>query len=160
MLVCGICQAQQCKNCAHFLDDDDFSFIPVEQQPEHLRHDAYCRACFIEKIEPELEIYNETKERAKDVAVYLKDQGKESRLIKRAEFPVVVAECKDHDETQWRLAYLATVQGYNTLVKVEITAKKIRHEAYQTSIWSGTGWPAQVDRKKDPNYRPRRSPSR
>lgn len=85
---------------------------------------------------------------AKDVQVFLNTQGKESRLIKRYEDPVLVTECRDHDETLLRLAFLAAEKGYNGLVDVAIVSKKIREGSYQKSVWQGSGIPATIEENK------------
>src|SRR5262245_17910625 len=112
-LVCGLCQAELCKSCTEFIDEERFSFLP--KVPEHLKHTSYCGPCFSEKVAPEILNYDETMERAKGILVFERTQGKETRLVRRQERPVQVADCKDHDETIMRLAFRAVQANYNAI---------------------------------------------
>lgn len=141
-LQCGICKDSVCKKCAQFLGEDSFSFL--EKVSEELSHNVYCPQCFDAKVVSALEAYNETMERAKNLAVYLKDQSKETRLMSRKAQPVQVLNCADREETLLRLAFLAANAGFNCLVDVDLTSKKIREGSYQTQSWSGTAVPVQV----------------
>jgi hypothetical protein len=113
--------------------------------PEILGHSRYCGGCFAEHVEPELSLYEEILERAEKVFVFFKTQKKGIPLLKKERHREFVEACPDRDETILRLAYLSASKGFNAVIDVEVTAKKVRNEAYQTSIWSGSGIPAQVD---------------
>lgn len=113
--------------------------------PETLTHPKYCGSCYSETVEPELSTYEEVLDQAKQVLVFFKTQKKGLRVQKRERLPSRVEACPDRDETILRLAYLAATQGCNAVIEVEVTAKKVRHEAYQTSVWSGEGVSAQVE---------------
>ncbi len=144
--VCALCESTVCKRCAQFLKGSPFAFM--ERVPADLTHGTYCGACFDAKVAPALDAYTDAMERAKSVIVYLKNQGEETRLIKRSERPFVVKDCLDREETLLRLAFLAAEANFNTLVDVHIASKKIRNEAYQTTRWDGSGVPTQLDPKK------------
>lgn len=96
-------------------------------------------------VEPEIVNYNDTMRKAKEVFIFYKSQGKESRTIRRAEAPLKVSDCPDREETLLRLAFLAAHANYNALVDINLTSKKVRNEGYQTLIWNGTAVPANVD---------------
>lgn len=146
-LVCGACQSQVCKKCAHFLAEDSFAFLP--SIPEVLTHKVYCPQCFEAQVAGPLHDYERDYEAAKNISVYLKEQSKESRLLKRKEAPVVVKSCSDREETLLRLAFLAVRAKYNGLVDVEVVGKKVRSGAYQTQEYSGTGIPTHIpDRRR------------
>jgi uncharacterized protein YbjQ (UPF0145 family) len=90
-------------------------------------------------VEPELGVYEETLERAKQVLIFFKTQKKGLRIVRKERIPEQVDACQDRDETILRLAYIAASKGYNSVIEVEVTSKKVRNEAYQTSVWYGTG---------------------
>lgn len=150
-LECGLCKSSVCKSCAQFVDEGQFSFLA--EIPEDLSHFTYCALCFDRTVAPALAQYNETMELAKEVLVYTKSQTKETRLISRKEPPVKVVDCKDHDETILRLAFLAAKAGFNGIVDVHLSSVKVKNGSYQTMRWSGTGVPAQIDPKKIPRDR-------
>lgn len=139
---CGICNEVLCKNCVQFIDAADFSFLP--QLSSHLACQVCCQQCYAQHVEPEIEQYNQTMEKAKNVQVFFKTQTKETRFIKRTEKPVHVKDCQDHDETILRLAFLAALAGFNGLVDATVTSEKVRTQGYQTTVWRGTAVPAMV----------------
>lgn len=140
--MCGCCQTDLCKNCSHFLADDSFAFLA--NVPSELSYDVYCVTCYSQNIEAQLEAYQATLEQAKNVLVFNKKQGKETRLIKRTEKPVHVRDCKDHDEAVLRLAFFAAQANYNAIVDVDVVGTKVRTGSYQTTLWSGSAVPAHV----------------
>ncbi len=145
-LQCGICHSSICKSCTQFLDEDSFSFLG--NIPEQLSHTSYCAPCFDQIVAPELQIYAETMEKAKEVSVYNKTQGKETRLIKRLEEPVHVDECDDYEETILRLAFFAAKANYNSLIDMDIVSTKVKIGTYTSTKFSGTGIPAHVSPDK------------
>lgn len=142
-LECGVCKEAVCKNCAQFLEEGSFSFL--SHIPENLAHSAYCSPCFDAQVTSELSEYNRIMELAKDIHVFEKDQGKETRFFKRKEKALRVENCADRDETLLRLAFFAAKAGFNTLIDVDVTSEKVRSGTYQTQIWKGSGVPTTVD---------------
>lgn len=142
LLECGLCKSDVCKYCAQIMPEDSFSYMP--NTPEELKHSVYCGPCFVTKIEDTWTAYLATIEKAKNINVFMDDQGKETRLIKRKEKPFKIVDCKDHDEAMMRLAFQAVHSGFNTLVDVSLTSKKVRVNGYQSSVWAGTGIPVMV----------------
>ena len=142
-LTCGICKDSVCKYCAQFLDDTSFSFLA--EIPQDLAAGTYCIPCFDAKVAPELEAYNDTMKKAKNIHVFEKDQGKETRFFKRLEEPFKVENCADRDETLLRLAFFTVRAGFNTLIDVDVVSKKVRNGSYQTTMWTGSGIPTHVD---------------
>lgn len=145
LLKCGLCDSDVCKYCAILLPDGGFSFLA--QIPEDLNHTTYCNPCFVTKVSDQWDEYKDTIEKAKNINVYLSNQGKETRLIKRTEDMIYVKECDDHDETLLRLAFFAVQKGFNGLVDVELTSAKVRTNNYQTLVWSGAGRPANISER-------------
>jgi len=142
-LSCGLCHTVICKSCAQFIEPDQFSFLP--KVPKDLSYSVYCDSCFTNQVSSEIESYNQKMTAAKNVAVYLKKQSKETRLIKRTELPVQVTDCPDHDEAILRLAFLAILANCNSIVDVQLTSKKTRTGSYQSLLWSGSALPANID---------------
>lgn len=145
-LICGACTLSVCKDCAHFLDDNHFSFL--SSIPEALKHTVYCHSCFVQTVQEPLTQYDQTMEQAKNIDVFFKVQSKETRLLKRREKTLTVDACPDEQETLLRLAFKAAQLGFNGLIDVEVTGAKVRNGGYQTSVWKGSGIPTNVAHKK------------
>lgn len=142
-LECGSCQCALCKSCATFLKDEDFLFW--EDQYKKLSSKSFCQTCYQSEVDPQLQIYEQNLEKAKEVFIYFIHQGKETRLMKRKEKALRVEKGLDKDETLMRLAFLASLGGHNALLDVELKAEKIRQGAYQTSVFSAQGIPTNLD---------------
>lgn len=112
--------------------------------PAELNHTAYCQTCYNQKIVPAIEAYTQMMDQAKNILVYEKSQGKETRLIRRIEKPVKIVNCPDRQEAMLRLAFFAAEANYNAIVDVDLVPQKVRTGSYQTTLWSGTGIPANV----------------
>lgn len=145
-LTCGICESQICKACALFLDEDSFSYL--SEIPENLNKDVYCNACFQKEVSDALFAYNENVEKAKNVFVYLKEQGKETRLMKRSHPLLRVTNCKDKEEALLRLAFQAVTVDCNAIIDVSLKAEKVRSHAYQTLRWHATAIPTTVEKNR------------
>jgi uncharacterized protein YbjQ (UPF0145 family) len=145
-LTCGICEESICKKCTQFVEESAFSFL--KWIPADLSHNAYCPTCHIQKVMPELEKYNDTMEQAKNTAVFMRAQNKEVHRIKRLEEPLEINECEDRNELILRLAFFAAQMGYNSIIDVNVVAKKVRSGSYQTTVYSGTAIPVHVDQAK------------
>ncbi|MGZ6460585.1 MAG: hypothetical protein ACXWQX_16150 [Bdellovibrio sp.] len=87
-------------------------------------------------------------EQAKNVAVFFKEQSKETRLMSRKASAFVVKDCADKDETVMRLAFFAAKANFNGLIDVDISFKKVREGSYQTLKWNGSGIPVNINNKK------------
>lgn len=120
----------------------------MKQVPEELSHSTYCIPCFDEKVAAPLAAYNESLAQARNIMIFDKTQGKETRFIRRKERPVKVQNCLEENEVMMRLAFLAVEMGYNGVVDVKITSEKVRMGTYQTLTWSGTGVPTEIDQRK------------
>jgi len=146
MAACGICQGLLCKTCAQFLEKNSFAYWHAA--PAELHHKYYCGPCYNEKVGPALDNYLATLAKAKGVFVFMKFKSEETRHYKRVEKPLQVEGRTDEKETLLRLAYVATLAGFNGLIDVSIVASKVRNEGYQTKHWVATGTPTQVDAAK------------
>lgn len=145
-LVCELCAQAMCKKCSEKLLPGSFSFQPTI--PPELKHRLYCGRCFDTHVSPALAEYDSLLARARAVMVYEKVQSEETRLMSRHEKPVEVKDCPDRKEALLRLAFLAVLRGFNSLIDVHIVARKVRKSEYQTSAFDGTGIPTQLDPDK------------
>ncbi len=144
--TCGVCEETFCKKCSENVSAEEFRFL--SEIPEILTRKVYCQPCYDQEVLPEKERYEEILARAKEIFVFFKTQRKQIPLIRKSKVPVVVETCDDRDETILRLGFLAAEQNHNAIIEVDVNAKKVRNEGYQTSIWSGTAFPADVDGSK------------
>jgi hypothetical protein len=144
-LNCGLCQCQICKKCKQTYDVDTFFYLP--KIPQDLTHNFYCWTCFDEKINPEIESYNEKLIQAKNLVTFSILQKKETRLMSRNEKPIYVENCKDREEALLRLAFLAVISNFNSLIDVDIISKKIVNAGYQKLNWSGSAIPINLEQK-------------
>lgn len=148
---CGICDCSICKSCAEFTDESTFFY--ATQLPDFLQKNVFCLQCYTEKVDGEIQKYNETVEQAKNIMIFTIDQAKETRLVKRLELPYQFTDMPDPEEIEMKMAYLAVLAGYNAVIDVELVSKKVRTGSYQTAMWSGTGIPAHVIVEKLPKDR-------
>lgn len=133
------------------MDEDTFSFLP--KIPKDLSHQAYCFSCYEEKVAPELALYNQDMEKAKEIFVFSKTQGKVTRNIRRTEPPFEVKDCAEEKEATMKLAFLAVRAGFNSLLDLDVQYEKIRNGSYQKLMWKGTAVPANVEVDKLPKDR-------
>ena len=141
-LNCGICHSVICKYCAQFLEEETLSYMPAI--PPDLSHTVYCESCYHEKVAGPVQSHIEDLESAKDILIFFKNQGKETRLIKRLEDPIQVENCLDHQDVVMRLAFLTLKAGYNGIVDILVSSEKVRNGNYQTLKWKGVGIPAHI----------------
>lgn len=140
---CGICHKAICKSCSEYIDTNSFSFM--SKVPAKLTQANYCRACFLDEIVPAQNAYEEMMERAKDVYFLTKAYPGYVRVLRRHTKRVEVKECDDRRETIVRLAFFAAELGYNAIIEAEVDRAKIRMGKYQSSVWSGSAMPANID---------------
>lgn len=143
LLTCHICKDSVCKNCAQLTNRNDY---PLSLNPhDYLCDQTFCIACYDREVEPLHNTYLENSEKAEEVFVFYKPQGRETRMIKRTEKPIVIADESDREMTLLKMAFATVERGLNTLVDVELDAKKVRTNGYQRSSWSGRGVPSYVN---------------
>lgn len=92
--------------------------------------------------------YNRMMQNAREVSLFYKDQGKETRRMSRVEKPIIVENCLDKDELILRLAFRAAEEGFNTLVDVDLVSQKVKQGNYQHLIWKGTAVPISLEPEK------------
>lgn len=148
--VCGLCMDHICKSCAKFMDEDAFSFR--RKIPAELKHITYCPQCFDESVAAPLSDYEELMEKAKEVVYFTKAQTKQTGHIKRKEEPLRVEDCEDEQETILRLAFQAAEGGFNTILDLDISHRKIIVGSHKKTVYSGTAIPVNVEPKKVREY--------
>ena len=146
LLKCGICNNPVCKKCVQFVEPETFPFF--KKIPAKLAHSTYCGPCYFNEIDPELKLYEQIVEEAKNVAIFYKDQGKETRRMARSTEIFSVKKCKDRNEAIMRLAFFAAQSGFNTLVDVDLQSEKIREGSYQHLIWHADAVPVLLSSEK------------
>lgn len=144
--ACGLCSEPVCRGCAQFLEEGSFAYRAEVAQ--ELKHSFYCQGCYSQTVEPELEQYQETLERARDVFFFFNTQKRPVQLMNKGTSQAVVSDCEDRDETILRMGFIAAEQGFNAIVDAEVNHEKVRNHGWHKTRWSGRGWPAQVDAEK------------
>jgi hypothetical protein len=139
---CGMCASALCKACTQFLDAETFSFYA--KIPLDLSHAAYCDSCFASIVQPAREELSDDLRRAQDIVVFTVNQRRHLTMTVSKE-RLEVKNCKDRNEAFLRLAYFAVKSGRNSLVQVDVYSTKVRDGAYQSSLWHGSGYAADVD---------------
>jgi hypothetical protein len=146
LLNCGLCQTVVCKYCAQFLEEDRAPYLtPV---PTELSHTVYCYPCYTEQVAPVLEDYDEQLKAAKNIMIFSKAQNKETHFIKRIEEPLVITDCDSEADVLMKMAFIALKLEYNAIIDVTTNSKKVKIGSYQTTKWSGTGIPTDVQDSK------------
>ena len=147
-LHCELCEEPVCKDCVQRVSEETFSFEFSEALNDDLKKQWYCASCYASTVAPALEDYVQTMEASNGVFVFFTTQKARLPILQKALKPVKIAECRDRDELILRLAFQAVRQGMNSIVETEVTSKKVRNAGYQTSVWTGSALPAQVDAAK------------
>lgn len=140
---CGLCHEQVCKSCAQFLTDEAFSFLA--KKPKELSFSVYCDPCFQDNVATPLSDYEANMEKAHEVIIFNKNETKKTGHLKRKEEPYKVEDCEDEQETIMRLAFFAARDGFNCLLDVTITHRKIIVGSHKKTIFTGTAIPITIE---------------
>ncbi len=119
----------------------------MRKLPEELSHTTYCTNCFDTKISDAKHTYEETLDKARDVNVFFKGEGKATRLIRRTETPYTVENCVDREEAIMKMSFWAIEDGFNTLVDIDVKTKKTVVNSYVTISWFGSAVPAALTKE-------------
>ena len=147
---CGVCELDVCKNCGHFMGPESFSFL--RKIPTGLSHNVYCGPCFDLGVSADLQKYEETMEKAREIIIFSKDETKKTGHLKRKELPYKVEDCEDKDEAILRLSFFAVEDGFNCLLDVHVTHRKIIVGSHKKTIFSATAIPIQIDHSEVREY--------
>lgn len=140
---CELCEKQVCKRCSHKSQASRLEFLP--EVPEKLTKERYCGPCFDAEVAPVLHDYELTLAKARDLNVFYKGQGEETRRYRRTEKPLQVDRCGDRAGALLRLAFLAARAGFNCLLDVHITVEKSRNAGFQKNFWFASGVPTNLE---------------
>jgi hypothetical protein len=143
---CSGCGCGVCKSCVEFVQKEQFLF--AEPAPIDVGDGTFCGNCFDSKVAPALATYEAMVEKAKDVFVFYKEESKVTSYFKRGKFPVEVEGLEDKESVVMKLAYIAASTGCNVIIETNVKSDKGRKGAYQSSVWSGSAFPVQVDPRK------------
>src|SRR5690606_39764677 len=92
--------------------------------------------------------YEATVEQAKEVIYFTKDQSKQTSFLKRKEDPYFVENCEDEQEAIMKMSFYAVQAGFNALLDIKLSSKKIIVGSHKKTIWSATSIPTIVDPSK------------
>ena len=148
---CGVCGEGICRKCRLFQPEGSFSYWSEPLAPE-LTHVNYCGGCFDAHVGPFKARYDELMDAARKINVFYKDSNSLFRIIRKSVRMLEVSEVTDRDDLVMRMAFMTAIAGYNSLVDVEISSKKVRNEGYQTQVWSGRGWSADIKSKETASF--------
>ena len=144
---CSHCQDVCCKACLTFVEtDQDFQF-DSELSNKH-KNQSYCPTCSAQVLATDLNLYEDTLQRAKEILVFDISQSKETRLLSRKEKPIKIFNEQDRQVITLKMAYKAAQLGFNAIIDCDIKAKKIRDGSYQTTAYDGSCIPTQVSDNK------------
>jgi hypothetical protein len=140
---CGLCHEHTCKSCTQFLTED-FSALR-KGIPETLKHSSYCMNCFDENVAAPLADYQEKMEKAKEIILYSKEQSKLTRFLKRKTEPYKVADCEDEEEAVMKMSYYAVEDGFNCLIDLQYSTRKIIVGSHKKTLISATAMGITID---------------
>ena len=118
------------------------------QIPKEFSHPQYCLPCYGSQIRPGISEYNQTMKRAKQVMILDKPRRRPVTVLKKLPEALLVEDCLDREEAVMRLAFKAAELGYNSVMKANISYKKVGSLTYQKLVWKGTGFAAEIDGRK------------
>ena len=143
---CGLCGQGLCRKCRIFLSADSFPL--ALELPAELRHSYYCGACHDQHVAPFRSEYETVAEQARSVNVIFKDSRSTIRVLKKATRPLRIENQADRDETILKLAFQAARAGFNAIIDVEVSSRKLRNAGWQSSAWEGSGLPAEISSRE------------
>jgi hypothetical protein len=91
-------------------------------------------------------------EKASEIIIFSKDETKKTGHLKRKELPYKVEDCEDKDEAILRLSFFAVEDGFNCLLDVHVTHRKIIVGSHKKTIFTATAIPIQIDHSEVREY--------
>lgn len=144
--ACGACGDTVCKSCAQFVDEDTFKY--QAHKPASVQHSLYCPVCFDQHVAEAIHHYEDTLNKAYEIAVFEISQSKETRLIKRLEKTIRLENETDRNDAIMKLAFIAAEKNFNSIIDVDIVGKKVRDGSYQTTSYTCSAVPVNVSDRK------------
>ncbi len=139
---CGVCGGEVCRKCRRFLSEEAFPFM--SDRPTELRHSIFCGQCYAQNVEPFEADYEAFLVKAKQIIVIFKNSKSTIRVLRKANKAISVVNRVDRNEAISNLAFVSARAGFNAIIEVEASSKKVRNEGYQTTTWSAQGLPADI----------------
>ena len=137
-LTCSLCAENLCKDCAHFIDESSYPYLPLFLEKINLG--TQCPTCFQKNTAGVLQKYEEVLEKAKITEVfYRRTDGKETRLMRRLEPVLTVENCDDEEDVLMSLAFQAAQKGATIVVDIDVQSEKTKNGSYTTVLWKGSG---------------------
>jgi len=142
-LSCGLCIKEICKDCSIDLGTYAFSFM--SKVPQELTKEHYCLHCYDTTIQPKKTQYETRLKQAEDIYFLTKAYPGYVRVLKKHTKRVVIKECPDRKEAILRMAFFAVELGFNAIIDADLKSHKTRNGGYQSSYWSSSALPADID---------------
>ncbi len=142
-LKCISCESEVKKSLAEIIHEDTFAFLATP--PVDIPVGIYCIPCYENKVRAQVDRYNDLMEKAKNVNLYYVAQSKESRFVRRKEKTIQITEAASREDAILLLAFRAVELGFNAIVDVELTSKKVRNGGWHYSVWNATAIPTNID---------------
>ncbi len=149
-MKCGFCEQAICKRCTEFVDAE--MFLYMKSRSKELSHESYCSPCFVGKVQPAIENYNDIVTRAKQVYIVEKSPRHPFPILNMSNKALSTDVWPDRSATIMSLAFLAAEKGFNAVIKTKVVSRKVRNFGYQTMEWQATGFPALVDHVRVEKY--------
>jgi len=143
---CDQCERGVCRECACFLDREQFKFHPAP--PKVLLKTHFCFQCHEEQVVPEIEAYTKVLAKSQEVTVLSKAYRGQIPYLKKMQETSLVKDHLDPKEAVAHLAFLAAWNGFDALIGVESEWKKVRRHGYEHKEWTAKGHFARLDHKR------------
>ncbi|MGE3262157.1 MAG: hypothetical protein AB7K68_10285 [Bacteriovoracia bacterium] len=144
--TCEACEARVCKNCVVFNNPERYRFHPAP--PAELKREIFCVDCFERDAAPALAEYDAVLERSKEVKVISKLFRGPVPLVKQARVKTTVNDHVDVNIATMHLKFLCAWENYDSVVKFESEATKVRNHGYQKMSWRATGLFVLLDHRR------------
>jgi hypothetical protein len=120
----------------HFLQEDSFKYHP---KPPKFTPGAYCELCFQKHLAAPLEKYNTTVEASKDVLLVRKSFKGFLPIKTKGKDIVTVKNHTDKQDATMHLAFLASWNGFDVVVKFDEECEKVRYHGWEKKAWKASG---------------------
>ena len=153
--TCENCNNTICKKHLSKLNPEDYS-IKSLNPPKVFSQTTFCIDCFESIVQPEIEIFNEQLEKAKNVGIWTENYRGKLPITKKALKPIQFKDFTDKKDLILALAFRAIEMGFNGVIELKWKSSKVRKNEYQKMIWEGQGLPVELPEewleKSDNNF--------
>ncbi len=141
---CDLCHEEVCKKHIEKLDGSEYPFGSKKNQNIFSKVN-FCSECFDTQVKPELDEYEATLEKAKQVAIWSDKFKGRVKTNKKSLDKIVLKDFKDKKILTLAMGFIAAEQGFNGIIEFEVSSRKIRENEYQSTRYDGSGRPVDVD---------------